>query len=148
MENAALSFRLMQAFFRLHRQKHRTSPVQGINPGELRALRCLKKFDSGQGVMVSQLSAQLGVTPPFVTQMTNNLVQKGLVNRSRDPADRRAVRLQVTPRGKDTIDKASAELSASFQGLAEHLGPEQSEALIGLLDRACKFFEEGGTKNG
>jgi len=137
-------YRLMQAFFQLHRQKINSGPVQGLNPGEMRVLRSIKRLDAGQGVMVSELSNLMKVSPSFITQMTNNLVKQDLADRSPDPADRRAVRLRVTDRGNELIAKTSREYMARFKGLAEHLGPEQSEELIRLLHQTYKYFDSMG----
>jgi DNA-binding MarR family transcriptional regulator len=136
-----MPYRLMQAFFQLHRQKMNSGPVQGLNPGEMRVLRSIKRLDAGQGVMVSELSGQLKVSSPFITQMTNSLVKQGLADRSPDPADRRAVRLRVTPRGNQLIAKASREFIAHFEGLVQHLGPEQSGELLRLLHQVYQYFE-------
>jgi DNA-binding MarR family transcriptional regulator len=140
-QNNDMPYRLMQAFFQLHRQKMNFGPVQGIYPGEMRVLRSIKRLDAGQGVMVSELSGLLKVSSPFITQMTNNLVKQGLADRSPDPADRRAVRLRVTPRGNDVIAQASREFMARFEGLVQHLGPEQSGELLRLLHLVYQYFD-------
>jgi DNA-binding MarR family transcriptional regulator len=140
-QNNDMPYRLMQAFFQLHRQKMNSGPVQGIYPGEMRVLRSIKRLDAGQGVMVSELSGLLKVSSPFITQMTNNLVKQGLADRSPDPADRRAVRLRVTPRGNDVIAQASREFMARFEGLVQHLGPEQSGELLRLLHLVYQYFD-------
>jgi DNA-binding MarR family transcriptional regulator len=136
--------KLMHGFFRLHRQKMNSGPVQGMNPGEMRVLRSIKRLDSGQGVMVSELGNLLKVSSPFITQMTNSLVKQGLVHRAIDPDDRRAVRLRVTAQGNEVILKTSREFMALFEGLVQHLGQEKSEELITLLDEVYKYFESVG----
>ena len=106
--------------------------------------RSIKRLDSGQGVMVSELGNLLKVSSPFITQMTNSLVKQGLVHRAIDPDDRRAVRLRVTAQGNEVILKTSREFMALFEGLVQHLGQEKSEELITLLDEVYKYFESVG----
>ncbi len=139
--------RLMYVFFQLHRHKLRSGQVQGLNPGEMRVLRSIKRLDQGTGVMASQLVSLLRVTPPFITQVCNALVKQGLAVRNTDPDDRRAVRLQVTARGEELIAKASQEYMAEFRRLAEELGPEDSEELIRLVQRVNHFLEAREVRN-
>lgn len=136
-----IPFRLMQGLFQLCRHRMKSRPEHGLYPGEMRVLRSIKALDAGQGVMVSLLSTALKVSPSFITQMANGLVEAGLADRSPDPDDRRAVRLRVTPRGDEVLAKASREFIARFARLAEYLGPEQSEELCRLLGLANKFFD-------
>lgn len=136
-----IPFRLMQGLFQLCRHRVKARPEHGLYPGEMRVLRSIKGLDAGQGVMVSQLSTQLKVSPSFITQMTNGLVEAGLAARSPDPDDRRAVRLRVTPRGDAVLDKAYQEFIARFERLANYLGPEQSEELCRLLALANQYFD-------
>lgn len=139
--NKDMPYRLLQAFLQLHRQKLYQGPVQGINPGDMRVLCSIQGMDAGTGVMVSQLSSRLKVSPPFITQVTNNLVKRGLVERSLDPSDRRAVRLQVTPQGSDVLKAVTQAYSARFEGLVRHLGPEQSGELLRLLEETYCYFK-------
>ena len=75
--------------------------------------------------MVSLLSTALKVSPSFITQMANGLVEAGLADRSPDPDDRRAVRLRVTPRGDEVLAKASREFIARLRDWPNTWGPEQ-----------------------
>jgi len=143
-----MTYKLMQAFSQLHRQKLSFRPVQGYNPGEIRVLRSIAKLDQGQGLMVSELGSVLKVSSPFITQRTNELVKQGLVVRATDPEDRRAVRLKITPRGEEVLAKAVQEYSAFFAGLAKYLGQEQTEDLVRLLHQVQQYFESVEVRNG
>jgi DNA-binding MarR family transcriptional regulator len=147
MESKDIPFRLMQGFFQFCRHKFKFRPEQGLNPGEIRVLRNIAVLDTGQGVMVSLLSTKMKVSPSFITQMTNGLVDAGLADRSPDPDDRRAVRIRVTPRGDEVMAKASQEFIARFERLADYLGPEQSEELCRLMAMAYQYFDSSEGKD-
>lgn len=134
MESNTIPYQLIQAFSFFHRQKFSIPPVKGINPGELRILRAIGKSMAVAGVMVSELSERLQVSPSFITQISNGLVKRGLVDRSQDPNDRRAVRLRLTAKGDEAVRDAASVISAHFQGLANALGPEQSKELLRLMN--------------
>jgi len=136
-----IAYKLMHVFFQLHRQKMNSGPVEGMRHGEMRVLRSIFKLDTGQGVMVSELSNLWNVSAPSATQTVNGLVTQGLVERSVDPADRRAVRLRLTSKGEEVLHQVSQKFVASFSGLTQHLGLEQSESLLGLLEQVYQYFE-------
>lgn len=149
MESQETAYRLMHAFFQIHRQKMNSGQVRGRTHGELRVLRSIKRLDIGQGVMVSELSNLMKVSSPFITQTVNGLVKEGLVDRSADPSDRRAVRLRVTNAGEELVHEVFTHFIESHRGLVQYLGQEQSEQLIDLLHRVYQYFEleSAGGKN-
>src|SRR6478609_6263555 len=87
------------------------------------------------GLSVSEVSRMLHVTSPSITQMVNVLENDGLVVGCADPADRRAIRLQLTPSGLVVAKQAGKEYHELYRGLAEYLGEEQSDQLAILLGR-------------
>ncbi|MFB9237820.1 MarR family winged helix-turn-helix transcriptional regulator [Plantactinospora siamensis] len=54
---------------------------------------------------VVDISAELGVNPSTGTRMCDRLVRKQLVRRYRGSADRREVRLTLTPAGRQLVDE-------------------------------------------
>jgi DNA-binding MarR family transcriptional regulator len=59
----------------------------------------------GSGLRVTGLAEQLRIDAPAVTRKAQQLERSGLVSRSRDTADARATRLQLTPQGRRTINR-------------------------------------------
>lgn len=74
----------------------------------------------------AELAAALAVTPSTATRMCDRLVHKGLVRRHRSSRDRRAVRIALTPTGRELVAEVTrrrrAELSRLLGALptAEH----------------------------
>ena len=77
---------------------------------------------------------------------------RGLVQRLPDPADRRGVHVRLTPRGKERVDAALADLLSREQELLSALLEPDQESLSGLLRRLVAPFEaeppagQAGTK--
>ena len=126
------SHRLMDAFFRLGKL-HIGRPSDGLRPPELGLLKRLVRSGSPDGLKVSELSQQLQVTPPMITQVVKALEARGLVTRSVDVEDRRAVRVSITDAGRGAWEQATASMLAAFDGLVKHLGPTKSAQLADLL---------------
>ncbi|WP_127531992.1 MarR family winged helix-turn-helix transcriptional regulator [Paenibacillus kobensis] len=103
------------------------------------ARRCTKS--EPEGPKASDLARSLGVTMPTVTQMVNVLEARGLLERHRDPNDRRAVRIRLTPEGEQTTIRAQTVMLETVTKLASHLGHDRSRQLVSLLDDVFQFYE-------
>src|SRR5215467_9307886 len=77
-----------------------------ITPAHLRALRVLARHPA---MRLSGLSDRLQIAPRTATEVVDALQARDLVRRRADPADRRAILVEVTERGSDLL----AEIRAS-----------------------------------
>src|ERR1700743_1031663 len=73
---------------------------------------------------VAALADELGVTPSTVSRLCDRLVRKGLVRRREDRRDRRAVRLALTPAGRELVDAVTERRRTEIAGLLDSL-PEK-----------------------
>jgi MarR family transcriptional regulator, organic hydroperoxide resistance regulator len=81
----------------------------GLTSAQYSVLASLRGL-SGTGTQPSQreLADFAGLEPMFVSKLARALEQAGLVTRSSNPADPRALRLEITPRGLQTVTAARA----------------------------------------
>ena len=78
-----------------------------------------------------ELATAVGVTPRTMTGLLDGLVSTGFVVRTPDPEDRRAQRVELTPRGRE----AARWLVSSRVALAEDLfGDMSAERLAGFTE--------------
>src|SRR5580658_10048721 len=79
----------------------------------------------GTSLRVTDLAEQLQIEAPAVTRKAQHLERSGLVSRTRDLNDARATRLQLTAKGRRTINRV---LAARREWLTELLSdwPEVS----------------------
>lgn len=87
------------------------------------------------GISVKELAEHTAVTPGAITQIIDTLVEKGLVTREGDPADRRIVRLKVTKLAQEQADKFRQEMMASFIKVFEVLNDEEIKQLTALMEK-------------
>jgi DNA-binding MarR family transcriptional regulator len=141
-ERSKAAQELMEAFSRFSRLHWHQNPGVGLRPREIMVLHWIRRMTGAEaaGITVSELSGILGVTSPTVTQLLNGLEADGFVARTTDENDRRAVRIKLTDKGESAISKALDGLFASFAGLVEYLGEEDSHQLAGLLSRVFTYF--------
>jgi DNA-binding MarR family transcriptional regulator len=66
-----------------------------------------------------ELATDLSTDPPFVTVMVDDLEQRGLVERTPHPTDRRAKLVTLTPAGRKAANKANRILGEPPPALRE-----------------------------
>lgn len=71
------------------------------------------------------------------TQMADRLVRLGLVERMSDPEDRRLVRLGLSPRGREVLQRRAVAWREAIGVALEGLSDEECATLVGLLERAA-----------
>lgn len=136
--------KLLRAFLQFNRSGWRKGTIEGYKSSEIMVLMCIQRGvdPDSAGLKVSEISQRLHVTSPTVTQLIKSLENGGLIERNPDPDDRRAVCIKLTDKGEQVTRKAREAFSASFDGLVEYLGEEQSEQLAELLFKAYDYFRE------
>jgi DNA-binding MarR family transcriptional regulator len=81
-----------------------------------------------QGCRVQDLAAHLGIEAPSVTRKTQELELAGYLKRTRDPNDKRAIGLQITPKGRMLNTKLwKAQLQTISQALETWPDDERKE---------------------
>jgi DNA-binding MarR family transcriptional regulator len=77
-----------------------------------------------------------------MTYLLDELEQRELVERVRNPDDRRAYLIHLTRKGEQTQAKAAAELAEQTETLLEPLDAAERRQLIGLLAKIADHWEE------
>jgi|SRR6266849_144386 len=136
--------KLFRSFMQFGKAEWHQRSIAGCTPSEIRVLFCIRggvKPDATD-IKVSEISKLLHVTSPTVTQLLKGLEANGLIERNVDLADRRAVGITLTEKGKMVTQQAADAFSASLQGLVEYLGEEQSSQLAELLPKVIRYYNE------
>ena len=114
---------------------------QAIRQSEFQLLVTLLAADA-KDVKVSDLSAQLQITPPAVTHIINSLEDGGYVERLADATDRRLVLVKLTERGKHVIAAVREKFLETLKDLLGVLGERDSQEFLRLLAAAVAYFKE------
>ncbi|MFJ7268182.1 MarR family winged helix-turn-helix transcriptional regulator [Streptomyces sp. NPDC099050] len=110
----------------------------GLTPRHAMTLTHLDGGPIGQGALAERLE----VDPSVLVGILNDLEGDGLVERRRDPADRRRHNVAITDAGTAALAKTNAALDAVELGLFARLSDRDQEALRGLLDRIDSSSED------
>ncbi|MFC8663288.1 MarR family winged helix-turn-helix transcriptional regulator [Streptomyces sp. NPDC057199] len=123
--------------FRLSRamgdRMEKTYARLGISRGEFDVLATLRRSGAPYALSPRQLSATLMLTTGGMTGRLDKLERAGLLRRSPDPHDRRALQVTLTEKGLVLVDEAvGAGLDVQTEALSS-LDEEQAGQLADLL---------------
>lgn len=89
-----------------------------------------------EGLRMSALSRYLMVTGGNVTGLTDELEKDGMVQRDAEPADRRSVRVALTPKGRKVFERMASEHEGwvvELLGGIDDAGRHQLYELLGRM---------------
>ena len=82
----------------------------GLNPQHYPVLLAIKrKTAAGEVMTIGGLATELGLDRTSVVELVDDLVRRGLVSRSKDPADRRRVLVSMTTAGEQWLAPLAAD---------------------------------------
>ena len=125
--------RFLALFERLHKLAFGPNPL-GDSGVTMPQLTLLDQIAASPGCGIQEIATHLGVTAPT-----------GLVDRQRDPADRRAVRLFLTAQGQALHRRAQDFRRRNVQRLLGGLTPQERTTLLDLLGRSISAAEKGAS---
>jgi DNA-binding MarR family transcriptional regulator len=98
-------------------------------------IQTVKAIEEKGRVSITELARLLGVSPPSASAMVDRLVDKKVLTRRRDPADRRRVVVEARPEAVDMIHKVEEKILGTFVDLVKKIGPEAARMWCEVLDR-------------
>ncbi len=112
----------------------------GIEPHQHQALLAIKGMPEDMKATVGVLAERLQIQHHSAVELTDRLVKRGLIRRSRSQTDRREVMLELTRRGEKVVWELSlphrAELRAAGRRLLRALQAALDAAENGRVSRA------------
>lgn len=128
------SLPLLDYLARVGRRSAEASTPGGLRPRHLHALGIL----SERGPLSQRaLGGSLSLDPSNVVGLLNELEERGLITRRRDPRDRRCHIVELSPTGAEALASASSRLASVEDGLLAGLSAEERSTLYHLLVRAA-----------
>lgn len=110
--------------------------MDGLLPGRelsMSQLLALHELDHRPGLSQRELAAGLGLEKSSVSRMVADLEANGLVERHRDPDNRRLYRLAITAEGRRLHRRAAEVLHERYQRWAAAMTPGEREGLAAGL---------------
>jgi DNA-binding MarR family transcriptional regulator len=130
---AELTERLLRIAHLIRRASLASMAELDLTPAQSRTLRVISKADSP--IRMGELAATLGVVPRSATGLVDALEHAGLVERTVDPDNRRAVLVTLTQRGRDMQDRMADARRRAGDGIFGALDTPERRTLADLLQK-------------
>jgi DNA-binding MarR family transcriptional regulator len=133
---------------RLSRQLHYSQQLYepySLNRGGVEVLGALRASGSSRPLSPTELCQFSLVSSATMTNRLDRLEQEGLVRRLPDPVDRRALLVELTPKGRGVIDEIVTAVLARRAGQISALDPGEQQTLAALLRKLLLSFEGSRT---
>jgi DNA-binding MarR family transcriptional regulator len=125
-----LATRLRVGVIRLYRRL-RLQSLAGISPAQASALGSVNRLGTPT---LGELAAVEQVQPPTMTRLAAQMEEAGLLVRLADDADRRMVRVKVTPAGRRMVERIRRLERDYLAAQLARLAPDQQRAVGQLVD--------------
>lgn len=100
------------------------------------------KLSSGDGITQDEIVNDLGIDKSAVTRIIKSLIDKGLIERNRDKADKRCNRIFLTEKGKQAIIPIKKSIERWNGIITKNMSDEEEKELKMLLSAAIENIKE------
>jgi DNA-binding MarR family transcriptional regulator len=137
-----VSFRISRAAFYYDAGWAKQAEDNGITVGESLILAALRRAGPPFCMRLADMVKALFVTPSGITRQVERLVARGLVEKTRQPSDRRSVTITLTAKGRRVAEAQFGNLPdrAEQRVLLEFTPAERAE-LVRLLRKLLVLLE-------
>ncbi|XVQ81927.1 MarR family winged helix-turn-helix transcriptional regulator [Microbispora siamensis] len=125
---------------------------RGVNRGLAAALaaedvtveqwRILQALADGRGHSMGDLAEAALMPHPTLTKAVDRLVERAVVYRGHDPADRRKVAVFLADRGRDLLARLEAGIAEHQRAILAAYGPARTERLMRDLESLLASLED------
>jgi DNA-binding MarR family transcriptional regulator len=115
----------------------------GLNRGEVGVLGALRIAGPPHRMSPTSLFKGLMLSSAGITSRLDRLEGRGLVRRTPDPTDRRAVKVELTEAGRKLLDEAVAANAKSERAMLDGLSAKEIDTLGKLLRKMLASVEPG-----
>jgi DNA-binding MarR family transcriptional regulator len=106
--------------------------------------RLLATIEALDEARICDLAAVDHCSQPTMTTQVRRLEDAGLVTRSNDPDDARAVRIRITAKGVRTLVRVQGDRAAAIDPQLARLAPDDRQTLTEAVDVLHRVLDDAG----
>lgn len=126
-------FNVIVASGHLRERVDRVLARHRVTAAQFNVLRILRGAQPG-GLPRCEIAPRMLERAPDVTRIVDRLVEAGYVERAKSEEDGRHSIARITRKGLLLLERLDPELGATFQQLAQRIGPRDAETLSRLCE--------------
>jgi DNA-binding MarR family transcriptional regulator len=134
-DQPGFAFLLVQVGLHAARQFAQELAPLGLEP---RHVGMLTRLAANEGRAQQAIGELIGLNPTQMVFLVDELEDRGLVERRRNPADRRSYALYLTPAGRDMLTTVRSVQAAHADRFAGALDARERQQLTTLLRRVAE----------
>lgn len=104
--------------------------------------RLLSTIEDQGEARISDLALLDHCSQPTMTTQVRRLEEAGLVSRTADPGDARAVLIRITDKGKKTLNQARVDRAAAINPRLERLSDKDRQTLVEAVEVIRKILAD------
>jgi len=97
------------------------------------------RFIKDKKPLMKEVADFLAITPPSATSLVKTLSEAGLVSRLAEKDDRRIVRIVITKKGEDILNKWQKKVADNMRQRLEQLSQKEQDDLMKILTKLSKI---------
>ena len=92
-------------------------------------------------LQTGQLAAEMRISAPAITQLTDRLIRKGLIERHAAADDRRCVIVALSEEGRQLVDRFRERRREIFDGALAELNESERRQAFEVLEKVVRALE-------
>ena len=141
LEIAGVLDRFVDGWFVLILEQHQKHVVEAdLTMSQAQALRLLANAPLSTGA----LAGKLGISAPAVSQLTDRLIRKQLIERRAAERDRRSVTVELSVTGRRLVDGFRRRRNEAFEHALLQLSNADRDEVIGALAKMADVLSPSG----
>ena len=132
----AIERTMLQLGWATHRQLHHELAEYNLTVSQFAALRALQGFENG--CTMSELAEAARQISATMTGIVDRLVERGVIDRQRDPADRRSVRISLTEDGTELLETIRQQKRVRLRQFLAELSPSERQDFVRMIGMYLK----------
>ena len=97
-----------------------------LYPAEIHTVAAIGR---NQGISLTKLAEELGISKPTLSERIRKLIQKGFVTKEKNPEDQKAVRLRLTKDGEKAERHHAIHHEKMYTAFCRHFGEDASQRM-------------------
>jgi DNA-binding MarR family transcriptional regulator len=133
----AVANQLRPVLLRLARELRKETETLGVTARQVTLLWLIR---TNPGLSLRELAAEEGISAPALSGYVDRLERAGLIQRVRDPDDRRRVGLALTDEGSRLLRRVRARRTSWLAERLRDLDPDEMAAVEAAIDPLMRLL--------